>query len=297
MALWTLRKIREGVRQATGRFEEGDMSNDEIDENINYYYQYIFPSEVKLDAKFTFYEFMSSKNQATYTAPKEVWTNFEPPAAVNNYTMDWSQDPTRFEEYAPLQYQFSTPWTGDDSTVTFTTTVSSRPIYPASLTISDGTETFEDTNENWTTSDITLVGTLGGTATINYDTGEISVTFVTAPSDGESMYLNYVSFKSSRPEKILYFNDQFKLSPPPDQAYKIKIPGYKVVDELVSSSDTPDLNEWGPCIMYGASKLLATRYGEMDLYADMSALHQEQISNILTRTCENLMNVRVNPDF
>ena len=294
---WTLSEIRQKVRQVTGRFSEDDLSNNELDEYINKYYLYTFPAEVKLEQKHVSYEFSTTLNQATYAVPDTAYTNFEPPATVNNLSMLWYQDTARFEQENPLQYTFSKPWTGDGVTVTFTTTVTGFPIYPSTLTISDNVETFEDTTTTYTTSDITITGSAGGTATINYSTGSVSVTFNAAPANKQLIYLNYVLFKAGRPEAILYFANQFQLFPVPDQTYIIKMGSYKIVTALVNATDTPDLNEWGPCIAYGTSRNIFSDYGENDAYSETTVLYKEQISYILTRTEQDLLNVRSVPNF
>jgi len=66
---------------------------------------------------------------------------------------------------------------GDGYTVTFTATLSKTPIKPGTVTVTDGNETFTDNGDG------TLTGSLGGTGTINYVTGQITVTFATAPAN------------------------------------------------------------------------------------------------------------------
>lgn len=297
MATWNKAKIIQKIRQVTGRFSENDMSNTELSERLNQYYQLRFPAEVKLEQKYVFYEFTTTPNQPTYAVPDTLYTNYEPPVTVNNLSMLWYQDSAKFASENPLQYNFGKPWTGDGVTVTFTTTLGGFPIYPSTLTISDNTETFEDTTTAYTTADIALTGSAGGTATINYSTGAISVTFAVAPTNGQLIYLNYVMFNANRPEAMLYFANTFTLSPVPDQFYIIKMRAYKTVNALDNATDTPDLDEWGPCIAYGTSLGIFADYGENDSYSQVSQLHKEQISLVLTRTEQDLLNVRTAPNF
>jgi hypothetical protein len=297
---WTLSDIRNKVRQVTGRFSDNDLTTSQLDDYINKYYQYTFPAEVKLEQKHVFYSFLTTANQSYYTAPDTLYTNYEPPATANNLTLLWYQDPAKFQAdnlTAAQQYTLSTPWTGDGSTVTFTTTVTGFPIMPGTLTITDNVETFEDTSTTWTTSNVSITGSLAGTATINYNTGSVSVTFNTAPLNGQLIYLNYVLFKAGRPEAILYFENQFQLLPVPDQSYKIQMVAYKMVTPLTSATATPDLNEWGPCIAYGAARDIFSDYGENDAYAETTVLYKEQVAYILTRTEQDLLNVRAMPNF
>ncbi|HUX61394.1 MAG TPA: hypothetical protein VMV32_08785 [Ignavibacteriaceae bacterium] len=297
MATWTLSQIRQKVRQVTGRFTSSEITNVQLDTYINQYYQLRFPSEVKLEAKLTYYQFTTSANQAFYNQPLELYTNYQPPATCNNLNMLWYQNPAVFFENNPLQYTFLTQWTGDGATVNFTTTVTGFPIFPGTLTVSDNVELFQDDSQDWTTSNVNIIGNQGGLLVINYEAGTVNVTFNTAPANGQKIFLNYVIFAANRPQALLMYNNQFQLFPVPDQEYIIKMPAYIVVLPLVNATDTPDLNEWGPCIAYGTARDIFSDYGELDAYNDISNLYKEEVSYILTRTCQSLLNTRALPNF
>ena len=297
MATWTLAQIRKKVRQVTGRFTGQELTNEQLDNYINQYYQFTFPSEVKVDAESTFYQFTTKANQPYYDQPLDLYTNLGPPATANNLDMNWYQDPTMFYQSNPLQYTFLTPWTGDGVTQTFSTAVTGFPMYPGTLTITDNFETFADVGDEWTTSDVTVTGSLGGSATINYSTGTVLVTFNIAPLDGQVIYLNYVLFAPDRPQAILMFNNQFQLFPVPDQSYIIKMTAYQVTAPLVNATDEPRLSEWGPCIAYGTARDIVADYGEADSYAEINTLYKEQVSYILSRTEQNMMEGRSKPCF
>lgn len=79
--------------------------------------------------------------------------------------------------------------TGDGSTKTFTGTLSFKAGGPKRtcmyVSITDGVETFRDDRNG------VLVGSLGGTGTINYATGDYSVTFNTAPVSSQAITADY----------------------------------------------------------------------------------------------------------
>jgi len=294
--VWSLADIRKKVRQVTGRFSVSDLTNQQLDDYINKYYVYTFPAEVKLEAKLTTYQFTTTPYEAKYSMPVETYTNFDPPATVNNMPLEWYQDRMTFVNQNTTQYTFSNPWTGDGATAVFTTTLA-YPISPSTLTISDNTETFVDTTTAWTTSNISITGNLGGSATINLSTGVVSVTFNTPPISGQLIYLNYMAFSANRPQAILMYDNTFELYPVPDQPYIVKMGAYQVVTAFVNATDTPGLNEWGPCIAYGAARDIFSDYGENDLYVQTTSLYKEQVSYILTRTEQSLLNQRAMPNF
>ena len=77
--------------------------------------------------------------------------------------------------------------TGDATTVTFAHTLSaiSAPKTAMYISVTDTVETFtDDRNGN-------MVGSLGGTGTVNYATGAVSVTFATAPAGAQAITCSY----------------------------------------------------------------------------------------------------------
>lgn len=77
--------------------------------------------------------------------------------------------------------------TGDGSTKTFAHTLAdiSAPKTAMYVSVTDGTETFKDDRNG------NMVGDQGGTGTVNYATGEVSVTFNTAPSNSQAITCSY----------------------------------------------------------------------------------------------------------
>lgn len=296
MATWTLAKLRTKVREVTGRLSPGEISNAKIDDYINLYYQYTFPAEVKLVRNHTFYEFLTTPNQAWYSYPTS-YTNIEPPATIDGFSLSWHNSPVSFYAYIADSVVTSTPWTGDGVTTTFSETVGNFPIMPDSIVITDNTETFEDTTQTYTTSDVSLTGDLGGGATINYSTGVISVAFTTAPTDEQDIYLSYITFTASRPTDILVYNNQIRLYPVPKTAYRFRTQAYAVLTALTNATDRPELDQWGPCIAYGASRDILADSGEMGSYGEVTSLYKEQLSYVLKRTNQTLLNERSTPSF
>ncbi len=298
---WTLADIRLKVRQVSGRLSPREMTTTELDDRINKYYQFTFPAEVKLERQHTFFDFLTTANQATYnfeevTAPL-VFTNVEPPATMDNLSLIYYQDPGRFNEENPYQINRRTPWTGNEVTVNFNTVVAGFPIFPGTTVITDNVEVFEDTNTIYTDADVPITGSLLGGATVNYSTGTFNVTFTTAPANGQLIYLSYILFKSGRPTAVLYYDNEFKFFVPPDTAYRFRMKGYKVVDPLVEATDTPILSQWGPAIAYGTARDIHADFGEIEAYGEVTRLYDEQIDYVMTRTDQNLLNTRAAPFF
>lgn len=79
--------------------------------------------------------------------------------------------------------------TGDGAEQTFTATLVKTPIVPTSLIVTDGIETLTDSGDGTLTGD--------GSGTINYNTGALSVTFNTAPTDGTDVTAGYDYFEGA----------------------------------------------------------------------------------------------------
>lgn len=306
MAVWSLSEIRQKVRQITGRFSSDELSTEQLDEYINKYFQYTFPAEVKLERMHTFYEFLTEANKQKYDYPSG-FVNFEPPPTIDRLSLLYYQDPSAFYENNPENIGRQTIGTGDGSTTSFSGTANNFPILPSTAVVTDDTEVFEDTNTTYSTSAVTLTGSLGGSGTINYSTGAVSVSFNTAPATGQDIRFSYIQFQAGRPTAVLAFNNQFTFYPVPDTAYRFRIKAY--ADTLVTTTsgstttqfnnatDRPLLDQWGPAIAYGTARDIHADAGEMGAYQEVTALYKEQLAYVLRRTNQNLLNTRAMPHF
>jgi hypothetical protein len=154
---------------------------------------------------------------------------------------------------------------------------------------------------------VVLTGSLGGSGTLNYATGAVSVSFNTAPVSGQNVYFSYIQFQAGRPTAVLLYNNQFTFFPVPDTAYRFKVKAYS--NNLVltntgttqsffeNATDRPLLDEWGPTIAYGTAKEIHADYGEYPAYQQVNALYKEQVAYSLRRTEQNLLNTRAQPHF
>lgn len=286
---WQLSDIRRKVRQVSGRLSSNSLSNNQLDQYINNYYQFTFPAEVKLERQHTYYEFLTSPNVQDYTFPNSTYTNVEPPLYLNQKPLLYYQDPNVFKNENPLNVQQQIPWTGDGLTVSFNTTIQFPYIIAGSTMVTDNVEVFTDDGNG------ILTGDMGGTGTVGYTTGQISVSFNTAPADGQNIYATFTQYQPGAPTAVLLYNNVFSFYPIPDTVYQCQIKAYKIVDALVNATDTPVLQEWGECIAYGAARDIVIDFGETDRYAEITALYKEQVSYILARTVQTLSNERARP--
>jgi len=307
MAIWNLLEIRRKVRQVTGRYSPQELTNDRLDDYINQYYQYTFPAELKLERFHTFFDFLTVANQQNYDAPTG-FVNFEPPAYVDFLNLLWYQNPEDFYANNPVKIARTMIGVGNGIVTTFISGgQTNQPVLPGSAVITDNNEVFEDTNTVWTTVDVALVGSLGGSGTINYVTGVVNITFNTAPIVDAPIWYSNIQFLAGTPTAVLWYNNQFQFFPVPNTAYRFRVKAY--ADTLVlkadgttlpmfeNSTDRPLYDQWGPTIAYGASRDIHSDFGETDAYQRVTALYKEQLAYALRRTNQNLLNTRAGPHF
>lgn len=297
MASWTLAEIMRTVRLVTGRLDTASLTDARLKIHINRYLQHKLPFDLKIDRNYVTYEFLTVKNTFEYDVPSG-YTNFDREFHIDNQCLQLYFDPDLFSRDNPETYNKKVAGTGDGATTAFSVSASTVPIKPGTFYAADNIETFRDTNTEWIgDSTVVITGSAGGTATVDYSGGDMTATFNTAPESGENVNFSWISFVAGRPYSILYFNNKFKVYPVPDQSYKIVSKAWKVPDELTSATETPPNNEWGPLIAYGAAMEIATEYGEMDLFMEMSKLYQDQVDIVMSRTYQDLLNQRATPHF
>jgi hypothetical protein len=277
------------------------MDNNQLDDYINQYLQFEFPAEVKLNRNYCIHEFNTERYVNNYDFNVD-YTNFVPEATIDYVPLIFCQNP---DEFYALTGQIITKmpqWTGDGSTTAFSATFSQNaPIQAGTVIVDDLTEVFTDDGEG------VLTGSLGGTGSVNYDTGAVAVTFNTAPDSGQAIWASFIQSTVGRPTMVLMFNNRFTFYPLPDMAYRFRIKAWSLFlvkpasGELTTSfsdpTDRPALDEWGPTIAFGAARRIASDFGELDRYMELTQLYKEQVRYILTRTHIDLQSTRALPMF
>lgn len=97
---WTLEKLRAKVRRLSGRPDEGQLSNTDLDEYINHYYQNAFPLEAVPQEQIEWYTKNTSSNEDTY-AVEEKYLAFQNPFTIAGYPINYHLDAKRFYQKFP----------------------------------------------------------------------------------------------------------------------------------------------------------------------------------------------------
>jgi hypothetical protein len=126
------------------------------------------------------------------------------------------------------------------------------------------------------------IGDLDPNNTINYLTGQFTITFNLPPAPNQLIYSQYVAVNCSLPQALLYYDNQFIVRPVPDQPYRVNFEAYMRPSALLEEGTSPQLEEWWQYIAYGASlKILQDRM-DMDTVAMIMPEFQKQ-QNLCSR--------------
>jgi hypothetical protein len=137
-----------------------------------------------------------------------------------------------------------------------------------------------------------------GNATINYQTGVITgLTFAQAIPQGTPIRIQYNARKPSIPLAIMFYQNQFTLSPMPDKGYTIELTAYRQpIKALLSQglNGNPELSEWWEILAIGAAKKIFERRFDSDGIIMIDKMLKERYDIIETRTYAQIGSERIN---
>lgn len=129
--------------------------------------------------------------------------------------------------------------------------------------------------------------------TIDYVTGAIDITnFIATIPAGNAINVQYVPYVASRPQSVVFFQDQFIVYPIPDQAYTISFETYKYPTALLNSIDNPQLKEWWQLLSYGAADKIFADNADFESLAKFRPLLEEQMKLAQRRTIVQMTSER-----
>ncbi len=170
-------------------------------------------------------------------------------------------------------------------------------------------------------------GTTPGTGIIDYLTGDITITYVTAPPSGINTSCHYHPYVPSRSRDILYFQDQLFLRPIPNDTYLVKLLAYFLPTTVMSAgtsatvrpsenvdytttpptvsiqgftgqngslaTDLTKYNEWWQLVVYGAALKIFIRLGDHEQYQANLIYFERAKLNAQRRCLKQLSNQRI----
>lgn len=316
MADSTLNAIRKKVRRLTRSPSITQISNAEIDEYINTFVLYDMPANLKLFSLRKTFSFFCNPYRGTYKTNttnatdqfydfKNKYSTLYEPMYVDGNQLSFSVSRDEFNSLYPQTITRATIATGDGLTVVYTGTLSAAPMIQSEVAFSS----IDSSGNAIVLRDVPVVDANGNptnvgnlyalgaepaippaaiiaTNTINYVTGVYSITFSATPAQGELIEAHTIVYSPTRPNALLFFNNEISIRPIPDKAYRISFEVESLPSELLNNNDVPDLKEWWQYIAYGAAKKILEDRTDFESIAPIILSMKEQEIFVMRKTIQ-----------
>ena len=320
----TLADIRNKVRRITARPSPSQISDPEIDTYINAFYVYDLPEHLKLDSLKVNYQFLTSANRAIYDFDQDLYLVNMPPVYIAGYQSYMTQSRENFYRVnSTFQFKQDSvaignggpgPYTGTLTTTyimqgykpnppgSYATGVIGNAVLPRDIIwgilfsgkgvagsggIAPSISLIDDGQGNLFDPADPNSNPLSARGTINYITGAFTINNFSANiANLEPINAQYVAYRPSRPQSVIYFNNQFMLYPVPDQAYMVSFEAFKYPTAFLSTAPTttPLLKEWWQLLAYGAADKIFADNADFENMQKFRPLLDEQMRLVQRRT-------------
>lgn len=280
----TLAQIRQKVRNVTGTPSALQLSDAAIDSYIDDYYLYHLPYELAALRLRGWYQFPTIANQATYAVPEDQLI-LQPPLYCGGLEIAWHQDPRQFYLIWLPTKTASYPLLTGDGTNSYATTLNALPVLAGTLLVSSPTESLIDQGNGLLQSE------QGGTGTIDYLTGALTLSFFNNVANGADINAEWQPYVAARPRDVLFYNQQLVMRPVPDKAYMVQIANIVRLTAM-SPTDSPLYQDWWEFIALGASLLIFEDRGDLDQRERYKPIMEERLLVARRRNVLQIANQR-----
>lgn len=279
----TLATIRTKVRRLTGRPSPQQITDSQINDYVNTFYQYDVPEHLRVFSNNTTFTFLTEANVDQYhmkavnpasptfnelvvdfdggvESAVNVFYNLQPPAYIAGYQSFYSQSREQFFRTYPALGDIFTSITGNGTAGPYTFTLPNVPMLQETITVGviDNTGTTikvvdspqDRETGNWLISN----STTGVTGSINYLTGAGTITFATAIPSRNEITFTSTPYQPNRPLAVLFFDNTITLRPVPDKPYPVQFNAFLTPAALLQDDSNPLLKQWWQYLAYGAAK-------------------------------------------
>lgn len=316
----TLDNIRTKIRRLVRAPSPNQLSDQDIDNYVNNFVLYDFPAHLRLFSLRTVFTFWTSPFQDVYQTTTDdadqtnPFYNFQnkyisvhPPVYIAGYLSFYSQSREQFFGVYPRINTISQIGAGDGATVAFNGFIAGLPntgqnacllrnnVLFDSIDINGNSLTLVDDPQNATIGNLIIPNdpsTGNAYGTINYVTGQYTVTFINPPAAGATVNSQVVMQLCSLPQALMYYDNQFTVRPVPDQAYQVNIEAYIRPTELLAGTDEPTIAQWWQFIAYGGAKKIFEDRMDMDSVSMILPEYKKQELLVLRTTISQITNER-----
>lgn len=120
--------------------------------------------------------------------------------------------------------------------------------------------------------------------TINYATGEINITFPSAPPIGAQIQVQSYFYEQGIPRAMLFFNNCMELRPPPNTQYLVEVQGYLTPAAFMNTSAAIPFAYMAEYIARGAARKILADTGDVEQFAFYEPLFKEQETLVWKRS-------------
>lgn len=287
-----LAKIRTLVRQLTKSPSEQLLATQDLDDWVNTFILYDFPEHLRLFALKQVFKFYTSPNIDTYstvnapnTSPlfnfQNLYITVHDPVYIAGFKVLYTQSREQFYNMYPFINSEQLITTGSGANPAFGGVIPGGgvPFLQSSVIFSS----IDANNNGLIMIDTPISSTMGNlsvpnvppTSTtvqdpinfVNYLTGGFVVTFPASPGAGENVNVQIVPYVPSRPQSMLFFDEEFIVRPVPDQSYEVNMEVYARPTALLAAGTSPQLEQWWQYIAYGAAKKVLEARLDIDTVA------------------------------
>jgi len=289
----TLAAIKKKVRRLVASPSINQLSNADLEEYIDTFYEQDLPSHLKLWNLHDKLEFYTQPNEDQYSFDTELYHAVVPPVYIDGYQSFYSQSREEFFRIYPKTATEQTGPAGTTAAGPYSFTLNSTPVLKRQVTLSvedtagtvhvanDVPDTPASQTGTWVDSNTGAV--LAGT--INYVTGAITITWPNIIDPDENIIARYNAYQASRPSAMLFFNDYFILRPVPDKVYRVVVDVYRRPTQLLATDQTnPEVQQWWQYIAFGAAVKILQDRQDMESLQNIMPFFKEQENLVMYRT-------------
>lgn len=289
----TLTTIRSKVRQLTGRKSASQLTDAQIDDQINWYYLYEFPEAMRSLNLRTEYSFVTTQNIDVYPMAVDTFMSFEPVGYVSGYPTLFTEDRTTFHRLFPDQRDDQLLTTATAGAGSYVVTGTGTPWLKGSVMVyvATGFDSGYNCSDDSSGNLVDVNGNILGT--IDYDTGLVSVSWIGIPPLGAEIRMQSRTYAATRPTTIFYWDNKLTLRPVPDRAYDVRIIAYKTPTALLTATSSPAVVEWWEALAYGAAIKIFENNKDLESMAEMEQLLEKKLVLLGRRQWFQMSNRRV----
>jgi hypothetical protein len=293
-------QIKTKVRRLTNTPSSNQLSDTDLDEYIDAFVEFDFPSALKIWNLHDKYEFFTEPFNDTYSFDTKLFHALVQPVYVDGFQATYSQSRNDFFNIYPEISTQVTGTTGDGSLGPYTFTIANRPFMKRQVevyaidtaNVQQIAYDVPQVNDNYVgdlfignQDDQTPSGLACGT--VNYVTGEVTIQFPNTIPGENNIYAKISSYQPSRPCAMLFFNNTMTLRPVPDQVYRVSVEVYKKPSQVLAMDDSdndPNLLQWWQYIAFGAALKVLEDRQDMESIGNLMPLFKAQEALVLYRT-------------